>query len=145
MQGVCAEDSAAKYEISREAQDTYAVQSYARSTQAAEAGKLGLEIVPVSVPLGRGKTAVVDTDEEWKNLKADRVASLKTVFKPENGQRLQSRPCYLQTSEPQWCCAVLAPVVSPRGNLSVMPCHPANGDPVTPAGSLLLAPHLALS
>jgi acetyl-CoA C-acetyltransferase len=83
--GVCAEDSAAKYEISREAQDAYAVQSYARSTQAAEGGKLGLEIVPVEVPLGRGKTVVVDTDEEWKNLKADRVASLKTVFKPKDG------------------------------------------------------------
>ena len=41
--------------------------------------------MPVEVPLGRGKTAVVDTDEEWKNLKADRVASLKTVFKPKDG------------------------------------------------------------
>jgi len=83
--GVCAEDSAAKFDISREAQDVYALSSYAKSTASSENGTLAKEIVPVNVNLGRGKTKVVDTDEEYKNLKAEKVPTLKTVFKKEGG------------------------------------------------------------
>ena len=65
--GNCAEDTAKKYEISREEQDEYARSSYRRSAQASEDGTLGREIVPVSVPAGRkGKPdVVVKQDEEF--------------------------------------------------------------------------------
>lgn len=65
--GNCAEDTAEKYEISREEQDAYAESSYTRSAQATESGVLGREIVPVAVPAGKkGKPdIVVKQDEEF--------------------------------------------------------------------------------
>ena len=65
--GNCAEDTAEKYEISREEQDAYAQSSYQRSAEATESGVLGREIVAVSVPAGKkGKPdIVVKQDEEF--------------------------------------------------------------------------------
>ena len=65
--GNCAEDTAKKYEVTREEQDEYARSSYTRSAKAAEEGILGREIVPVQVPAGRkGKPdLVVNQDEEF--------------------------------------------------------------------------------
>lgn len=65
--GNCAEDTASKYEISREEQDEYARVSYTRSAQASEDGTLGREMVPITVPSGRkGKPdVVVKQDEEF--------------------------------------------------------------------------------
>ena len=65
--GNCAEDTAKKYEISREEQDEYARLSYTRSATAAETGILDREIVPVSVPAAKkGKPdVVVKQDEEF--------------------------------------------------------------------------------
>ena len=65
--GNCAEDTAKKYEVSREEQDEYARASYTRSAQASEDGTLGREIVTVSVPSGKkGKPdTVVKHDEEF--------------------------------------------------------------------------------
>lgn len=65
--GNCAEDTAKKYEISREEQDEYARSSYTRTARASEDGTLGREIVPVSVPSGKkGKPdVVVKQDEEF--------------------------------------------------------------------------------
>ena len=82
--GVCAEDTAEKLSITREEQDEYALQSYARSNAAADAGKLAAEIVSVEIKSRRG-TTVVDEDEEYKNLNAAKVPSLRTVFKKEGG------------------------------------------------------------
>ena len=66
--GNCGEDTAQKYEISREEQDEFAKASYTRSAQATESGVLGREIVPVSVPAGKkGKPdVVVKEDEEFR-------------------------------------------------------------------------------
>lgn len=48
--GICGEDTAEKYGISRKEQDEYAIQSYTRSAQATEAGRLKDEIVAVTIP-----------------------------------------------------------------------------------------------
>jgi acetyl-CoA C-acetyltransferase len=64
--GMCGEDTAEKYSISREEQDEYARRSYENSQRATEDGTLGREIVPVSVPQRKGKPdIVVKHDEEF--------------------------------------------------------------------------------
>mmetsp|Transcript_15779 Transcript_15779/g.22029 ORF Transcript_15779/g.22029 Transcript_15779/m.22029 type:complete len:416 (+) Transcript_15779:38-1285(+) len=78
--GVCAEDAAEKHHVSREDQDEYALASYARSAAAAEDGRLAKEIVPVEVKTRR-ETKIVDMDEEYKNLNAEKVPTLRAVFK----------------------------------------------------------------
>lgn len=83
--GVCAEKCATDYEISREEQDAFAIQSYKRSAAAWEAGKFDNEVVPVSIPQRKGDPIVFSQDEEYKAVNFDRIASLPTVFKRENG------------------------------------------------------------
>lgn len=71
--GNCAEDTAKKYEISREEQDAYAQSSYIRSAESSENGILGREIVPVAVPAGKkGKPdVIVKQDEEFTRYVCD--------------------------------------------------------------------------
>ena len=64
--GICGEDTAQKYNISRLDQDEYAKKSYRASAEASESGIFDREIVPVSVPQKRGKPdMVVKQDEEY--------------------------------------------------------------------------------
>lgn len=81
--GMCAEDTAAKYKISRQQQDEYALKSYERSAAAWKAGRLEKEIAPVTIKSKKGET-VIKEDEEYKNLNASKMPTLRTVFK-ENG------------------------------------------------------------
>ena len=60
LQGVCAEDTAKKMKIGREEQDEYAINSYKRSQAAGQSGTFEKEIVPVSVPKGRGKLVLLE-------------------------------------------------------------------------------------
>ena len=78
--GVCADLCASEYQISREAQDQFAIQSYERSAAAWEAGKLDAEIVPVEVPQRKGEPILITKDEEFTNVKLDRIPSLPAVF-----------------------------------------------------------------
>ncbi|EGV42031.1 acetyl-CoA C-acyltransferase [Bizionia argentinensis JUB59] len=78
--GVCADACATEYKFSREDQDAFAVQSYERSAAAWKAGKFDNEVVPVEVPQRRGDALVVDTDEEFTNVKLDRIPSLRPAF-----------------------------------------------------------------
>jgi len=78
--GVHADLCATTYSISREAQDAYAIQSYERSAKAWEAGKFDNEVVPVSVPQRRGEPIIVSKDEEFTNVKIDKIPSLNPVF-----------------------------------------------------------------
>lgn len=78
--GVCADACAIKYKFSREEQDTYAIQSYTRSAKASEAGKFKNEIVPVEVPQRRGEPLIVDEDEEYKNVKLEKIPTLRPAF-----------------------------------------------------------------
>jgi acetyl-CoA C-acetyltransferase len=81
--GVCADLCATEYNITREEQDNFAIQSYQRSAAAWEAGKFDAEIVPVEVPQRRGDAIVVTKDEEFTNVKLDKIPSLAPVFTKE--------------------------------------------------------------
>ncbi len=83
--GVCAEKCAEEYGISREEQDAFAVQSYERSAKAWSEGKFKDEVVPVEIPQRRGEPVIFAEDEEYKNVKFDKIPKLPTVFKRENG------------------------------------------------------------
>jgi len=78
--GVCADECAAKYEFSREDQDAFAIQSYKRSAKAWSEGKFDDEIVPVSIPQRRGEPVIFSEDEEYKNVKMEKIPALRAAF-----------------------------------------------------------------
>ncbi|GHC50043.1 acetyl-CoA C-acyltransferase [Ulvibacter litoralis] len=78
--GVCADACATEYKFSREDQDAFAVQSYERSAKAWSEGKFDEEVVPVSVPQRRGEPVIVSEDEEFKNVRMDKISSLRPAF-----------------------------------------------------------------
>ena len=78
--GVSADLCATKYNITREQQDAFAVQSYERSAKAWAAGKFDNEVVPVAVPQRRGEPIMVTKDEEYANVKLDKIPSLNAAF-----------------------------------------------------------------
>ena len=78
--GVCADLCATEYKISREEQDNFAVQSYERSANASDSGKFQNEIVPVPVPQRKGDPIMVTVDEEFTNVKLDKIPTLNPVF-----------------------------------------------------------------
>jgi acetyl-CoA C-acetyltransferase len=78
--GVCADLCASEYKISREEQDAFAIQSYERSAKASDSGKFDAEIVPVAVPQRKGDPIMVTKDEEFTNVKLDKIPSLNPVF-----------------------------------------------------------------
>jgi acetyl-CoA C-acetyltransferase len=78
--GMTAENLADKYRISRQEQDEFAYASHVRAIAAVDAGRFKEEIVPVRV--GRGETALVDTDEgPRRDTSLEKMARLKPVFK----------------------------------------------------------------
>ena len=81
--GNCAELCAKEMNISREAQDAFAIESYNRSADAWANGKFNAEVVPVSVPQRRGDDIVISEDEEYKNVKMDKIPNLRPVFDKE--------------------------------------------------------------
>lgn len=81
--GVCADDCAKEYNISREEQDAFAIESYKRSTAAWDAGKFDNEVVPVAVTQRKGDPVMVAKDEEYTNVKLDRIATLNAAFTKE--------------------------------------------------------------
>jgi acetyl-CoA C-acetyltransferase len=78
--GVCADLCATEYTISREEQDRFAIQSYERSAKAWEAGKFDNEVIPVPVPQRKGDPILIAKDEEFTNVKLDRIPTLSPVF-----------------------------------------------------------------
>ena len=81
--GVCADACAVEYDFSREDQDHYAIQSYRRSSQAWKEGKFTDEIVPVSIPQRRGEPIIFTEDEEYKNVKIEKIPALRAAFTKE--------------------------------------------------------------
>lgn len=81
--GLCAEKCAEKYSFSREDQDKFAVSSYKRSAEAWNKGYFDNEIVPVEVPQRNGQKIVVDQDEEFKNIKLEKIPILRSAFKKD--------------------------------------------------------------
>jgi acetyl-CoA C-acetyltransferase len=79
--GNSAEWIARRFEVSREAQDAFALQSHQRAVVAQDAGAFDAEIVPVEVPAGRGKTITVTSDEPpRRDTDARQLAGLRPVF-----------------------------------------------------------------
>jgi acetyl-CoA C-acetyltransferase len=78
--GVFADLCATEYKISREEQDAFAIQSYERSAKASDSGKFDAEIVPVAVPQRKGDPIMVTKDEEFTNVKLDKIPTLNAVF-----------------------------------------------------------------
>lgn len=77
--GNCAENTAKKMTISREDQDAYAIESYKRSADAWKANAFKDEIVPVTIKDKKGDI-VISEDEEYKNIKLDKLPTLRPVF-----------------------------------------------------------------
>ena len=78
--GVCADACATKFSFSREDQDAYAIQSYQRSSEAWKLGKFSDEIIPVEIPQRKGPSIVMTEDEEYKNVKMEKIPSLRAAF-----------------------------------------------------------------
>ncbi|MBT5088066.1 MAG: 3-oxoadipyl-CoA thiolase [Deltaproteobacteria bacterium] len=80
-----AENLAAEFNISRENQDAFAWRSQQKAGQAIESGRLGEEIVPVSIPQRKGEPLIVDQDEHPRpETKLEKLGTLTTPFR-ENG------------------------------------------------------------
>jgi acetyl-CoA C-acetyltransferase len=78
--GICADATAVKYNISREAQDEYAINSYKKAAATTEAGIFKSEIVPVSVPQRKRDPLLIDEDEEYKRVKFEKIPALRPAF-----------------------------------------------------------------
>ena len=81
--GVCADQCADEHHISRKDQDDFAIESYQRAAKAWTAGNFNEEIVPVAVPQRRGEDIIVSEDEEYKNVKLEKIPQLRAVFNKE--------------------------------------------------------------
>ena len=78
--GVCADLCAKEHNFSREDQDNFAIKSYERSKKAWADGKFDEEVVPVEVPQRRGEPVIVKEDEEFKNIKMEKIPALRAAF-----------------------------------------------------------------
>lgn len=78
--GVSADLCASEYKITREEQDNFAIQSYERSAKAWSEGKFDNEVIPVEIPQRRGEPVIFSKDEEFTNVKLDKIPSLNAVF-----------------------------------------------------------------
>jgi len=81
--GVCADKCAAEHNISRKDQDNFAIESYSRAAAAWSDGKFDNEIVPVEVPQRRGDAVIVSKDEEYSNVRMEKIPGLRAVFTKE--------------------------------------------------------------
>jgi acetyl-CoA C-acetyltransferase len=78
--GVCADATASKYQISREAQDEFAIRSYQLAAQSTQAGHFQAEIVPISIPQRKGDALLVAEDEEYKKVDFTKIPTLRAAF-----------------------------------------------------------------
>ncbi|QXP67226.1 acetyl-CoA C-acyltransferase [Polaribacter sp. AHE13PA] len=78
--GVCADTCATEYSFSREDQDAFAIQSYNRSAKAWSDGKYADEIVSVEIPQRRGEPIIFSEDEEYSNVRMDKIPTLRAAF-----------------------------------------------------------------
>ena len=78
--GLCADNTATKYEISREEQDAFAISSYKKSASSTESGFFKKEIISVEIPQRKGDPIVMDEDEEYKRVKYEKIPNLRPAF-----------------------------------------------------------------
>ena len=95
LMGVTAETLVEKYNISREEQDAFAVESQNKAVNAAKEGKFKEEILPIEVPVKRGQTEIFDAEEiPREGVTAEKLAKLRPVFK-EDGSVTAGNSCAL--------------------------------------------------
>jgi acetyl-CoA C-acetyltransferase len=82
LMGTFAEDCAAKFGFTREAQDAFAVASLSRALAANNDGTFGWEIAPVTV-IGKTGERVIDKDEQPAKASPDKIPLLKPAFRKE--------------------------------------------------------------
>ncbi len=80
MMGNAAENTAKEMNISREEQDTFAINSYKKSADAWENGRFDDEVVAVEVPQRKGDALQIKEDEEFKNVMFEKIPNLRPVF-----------------------------------------------------------------
>jgi len=81
--GVLADLCASEFKVTREDQDNYSIQSYNRSAKAWADGKFNEEVIPVEIPQRRGEPIIFSEDEEYKNVRMDKIPTLRPVFTKE--------------------------------------------------------------
>lgn len=81
--GNFADACATKYNVSREAQDAFAVNSYKKAQAATEHGWFKDEIVPVEIPQKKGAALIIDKDEEPSKVNFDKLPQLNPAFSKE--------------------------------------------------------------
>ena len=81
--GVLADLCASENKLTREDQDNYSIQSYNRSAKAWADGKFNEEVIPVEIPQRRGEPIIFSEDEEYKNVRMDKIPTLRPVFTKE--------------------------------------------------------------
>jgi acetyl-CoA C-acetyltransferase len=107
LMGVTAETLVEKYNISRQEQDEFAVESQSKAVAAMKEGMFKDEILPVEIPAGKGKTAMFDTEEiPREGVSVEKIAKLAPVFK-KDGTVTAANSCAL-------CDAAAALVVLTR-------------------------------
>lgn len=82
LMGTFAESCAEHYQFTRDAQDSYALESLARARKAVEDGSFAHEIAPVTATGRKGDT-LVDRDEQPRNAKPDKIPTLRPAFRPD--------------------------------------------------------------
>lgn len=83
LMGVVADETASEYNITREQQDNYAINSYKRAAAAWADGKFKDEVIGVEVPQRKGEPLVLAEDEEYKNVFFDKIPTLRAAFTKE--------------------------------------------------------------
>ena len=81
--GICAETCAKSMEISRKEQDAFAIESYNRSARSWNEGRFEDEVIPVEVPQRKGESLIISEDEEYKNVRLEKIPALRPVFDKE--------------------------------------------------------------
>ena len=78
--GTCGDACATEYNFSREDQDNFAIESYNRSAKAWKEGKFDEEVIPVEIPQRKGDPILFTEDEEYKNVKMEKIPNLRPAF-----------------------------------------------------------------
>ncbi|HAR3796039.1 TPA: acetyl-CoA C-acetyltransferase [Staphylococcus aureus] len=82
--GITAENLVEQYGISREEQDTFAVNSQHKAVRAQQNGEFDSEIVPVSIPQRKGEPILVTKDEGVReNVSVEKLSRLRSAFKKD--------------------------------------------------------------
>ena len=72
-----------KYNVSREAQDRYAAESYSRTLEAIRAGRFEDEIVPIEIPQRKGDPVLFSQDECPRETSYEALAKMRPAFQKE--------------------------------------------------------------